>query len=256
MSSFKNDYSESVKRAALRYAEKGFNVVVLQSPLGEGKCSCGKDTCPAIGKHPITKHGVKDATTNYEIIGSWTNRERPMNIGIATGEKSGILAVDVDERHGGHESLYFFEKKNGVLPKTRVCFTGNGKHLYFRYPKGIDIKCPTEVLKGIDIRGNGGYVVAPPSLHASGVHYQWEDENVEIAEMPPALLKLITSAKTLSIDDYDLKKAERAALLNNTSERNPSSSVSLQIGKDFDSATLLVLKTARDFLEAVNHLKK
>lgn len=93
------------------------------------------------------------------------------NIGAATG--NGIVAIDIDPRHGGEQSLAELQRKHGELPATLTTRTGGGgRHLLFRSDAKL-ANSAAALGPGLDVRGDGGYVVAPPSLHISGVRYEW-----------------------------------------------------------------------------------
>jgi hypothetical protein len=163
-------------RAALDYARQGFPVIPLHSPTPAG-CSCRKK-CSTIGKHPRTPHGLKDSTKDEATIKDWWGKWPDANIGIVTGSCSCLIVLDIDPRHGGDESLLKLQEQYGELPETpKVKTGGGGKHLYFRLPENLLIKNTTNFagFLGLDIRGENGYVVAPPSLHESGVRYEWEN---------------------------------------------------------------------------------
>jgi len=94
-------------------------------------------------------------------------------VAIVTGRLSGLVVLDVDPRHGGDASLAAFEARHGPLPATVESRTGGGgRHFYFRHPGG---RCPNRVglEPGLDLRGDGGCIVAPPSIHPSGREYAW-----------------------------------------------------------------------------------
>lgn len=135
-----------VLRAALAYAGEGIPVF----------------PCKPGGKQPLTPRGFKDATTDQSKITAWFNRWPNANIGIPTGERSGILALDVDNP----ASLEILEAEHGELPATTTIRTGSGGlHYYFRYPAGEKISISAGKLgPGLDTRGEGGYVIAPPSV--------------------------------------------------------------------------------------------
>lgn len=153
--------------AALAHAKRGWRVFPLHTPTTEGKCSCGQDECP-IGKHPRIKDWQTAATTDPKIIKDWWNRNPDANIGIATGKGSGIIVLDIDGPAGEDVVTKF-----GV-PKTCTVITGKGRQMYFKYP-GYATKNRVRVFPELDNRGDGGYVVAPGSLHASGAIYHWEE---------------------------------------------------------------------------------
>lgn len=135
-------------------------------------------------KTPYTPHGCKNAKTDLRAIKNWWKRYPDANIGIATGSISGgiiVIDIDIDEDKGvyGDESLREWEREHGELPETWRAITGRGGyHYYYRSDKKI--KNTTNLYPGIDIRGEGGYVIAPPSLHQNGNYYQWELDPEEI----------------------------------------------------------------------------
>ena len=117
------------------------------------------------------------------------------NIGIATGSSSGIFVVDVDGR-SGRASLEALRQKHGPLPKTVTVKTGRGRHLYFRCDGAQVGNSASRVAKGIDIRGDGGYVVGAGSVHAAGTLYRFVNgralREIEVAAAPAWLLALIS----------------------------------------------------------------
>lgn len=160
--------------AALEYAAHGWPVGPLHG-LQSGHCSCHRGPeCAAPGKHPRTQHGSKDFTTDAEQIRTWWTWWPNSNVGIATGQRSGIMVLDVDGERG-LESLRDYEDRYGPLPETPRSRTGSGGlHLLFAWP-GIHLGNTASILgPGLDIRCCGGLIVAPPSIHASGRPYQWE----------------------------------------------------------------------------------
>lgn len=157
---------------ALECARRGWPVLLLHSVVKD-ECTCGKPECTSPGKHPRTSHGVKDATTDEEVIRDWFRKYPESNYGIATGKESGLLVLDIDPLHYGEEYLEDLETKNGKLPETLTVLTGSGgRHLYFQYPHFPVGNSP--LCTGVDIRGDGGYVVGPGSVHKSGRTYEWE----------------------------------------------------------------------------------
>jgi hypothetical protein len=191
--------------AALDYAERGWLVVPLHNPE-QSKCSCRKKKCSSPGKHPRTKHGLKDGSRDSKQIESWWEKWPDANLGILTGQESGLLVLDVDGEDG-KESLKQLIAAHGNLPKTLRAKTGRrgpdgkpkGCHYYFRAPVGASLRNSAGVLgKGLDIRGDGGYVVAPPSLHPSGLLYQWLAPEPPLAALPPWMLAELASAKPAS----------------------------------------------------------
>ncbi len=162
---------------ALKLINMGFKIFSLHSITLDGHCTCNKGSeCKDAGKHPISMGGFKNATDDVERVKKiWGRTKQRKNIGIATGHSSELLVIDVDPRHGGDSSITALESKFGVLAATMIVNTGGGgQHYYYQMPEDIDIPSTQNTLgAGIDIRANGGYVVAPGSLHVSGVRYEF-----------------------------------------------------------------------------------
>lgn len=146
-------------------------------------------------KVPITQRGFLDASKEEDQIRSMWNSRTNCNIGISTGSASGFWVLDIDKDKGGEESLQQLENKYGSLPSTLTSYTGGGgRHFLFVIPNNIKIPCTIgKLAKGIDTRGDGGYIAAPPSIHPNGTQYVWGDG--EIAEAPSWLIKLIQGLK-------------------------------------------------------------
>jgi len=182
---------------ALAYARRGWPVFPLHTPIEGGGCSCGK-LCGTPGKHPRTRRGFKEATTDEETIRNWWRQWPQANIGIATGETSGILAVDIDPKNGGAGTWSRIQIDNDMGPLTISVNTGSGGwHHYYQRPtdRGV-VKSKANAIKpGIDTRCDGGYVVAPPSLHVSGARYSFREgadpADAELQPCPPWLLALL-----------------------------------------------------------------
>lgn len=138
----------------------------------DGRCSCGNSECFSRGKHPRTPHGVKDATSDVDAVGKLWEKYPDANIGIATGQVSGLMVVDIDPRSGGPETRDGLVELLGPLPNTAEVITGGGgRHVYFR---DLGRKLPRQLAPGIELKGEGGYVVAPPSIHSSGNRYEFD----------------------------------------------------------------------------------
>ena len=189
-------------KAALAYAQRGWLVVPLHNPK-QGICSCGKQGCSSPGKHPRTEHGLKDGSNDARQIEQWFARWPNANLGILTGQASGLVVLDVDGEDG-KVSLQSLTAENGPLPKTLCVRTGRassdgrrkGCHYYFRAPAVATIRNSTgKIAKGLDVRGEGGYVVAPPSLHPSGLVYEWRAPEQALADLPTWLLAKLAEAK-------------------------------------------------------------
>ena len=175
-----HDFASQTLTAALNYARCGWPVF----PIVEAD------------KKPATPHGVHDATTDASVIQPWFNNGTARNVGIATGAKSGFFVLDIDPAKGGDDALDELESQYGTLPNTVESLTGGGgRHLLFQYP-GRKVRNGNNKLgPGIDIRGDGGFIVAPPSVHESGKRYAWEwssdPDNVDIAKAPDWLAELV-----------------------------------------------------------------
>jgi hypothetical protein len=180
----------------LRLAALGVRVLPCHSAPG-GCCSCGQYPCGTenknAGKHPCTRHGLKDATTNEQQIHAWATEYPGCNWAVATGLGFGVLDVDGGK---GRASLAVLEARHGKLPETLTCLTGRedgGEHRYFACPPGHEIRNTAGRLgEGLDTRGAGGYVLVPCSVHRTGRTYEWENPDARIASAPAWLLDLIT----------------------------------------------------------------
>jgi putative DNA primase/helicase len=185
----------SSKKSALEYARRGWAILPLHT-VKNGICSCIQEaSCKRPGKHPCTINGVKDATTDRGEINTWWKKWSDANIGIATGSISGFFALDVDGK-AGKASLEALQAKYGRLPMTMTVKTGHGRHLYFRCD-GVQIRNSVASLgDGLDVRGNGGYVVGAGSVHNSGITYRFiaggAADDIKVARAPKWLLGLVT----------------------------------------------------------------
>lgn len=193
--------TETVHAHALRYAGLGLAVLPLHRPVdrdGRLRCSCGKADCTSPAKHPVGRlapRGLLDASRDPNVLAAWFERYA-CNIGIATGAVSGIVVLDIDPRHGGEEALAALEAEHGPLPPTwRFLTGGGGEHIVFRHPGGTVKNSAGRIGPGIDVRGDGGYIVAPPSLHISGRPYaisvDHHPDEVALAPLPHWLLNLL-----------------------------------------------------------------
>jgi Bifunctional DNA primase/polymerase, N-terminal len=161
--------------AALGYAARGLPVF----------------PCMPRGKTPAVARGFHAATTNPAAIRRyWTDPER--NIGIPTGVFSGVWVLDIDGAEG-EASLHALETKHGAIPKTRVSITFRGRHVWFACRESIPSSAG-RIDPGIDVRGDGGYVIAPPSIHESGHCYAFLGDPWAPIESAPAWL--IIAART------------------------------------------------------------
>jgi putative DNA primase/helicase len=178
---------------ARAYLAQGWLVFPVHTITADGSCSCGRSTCPSPGKHPRTRAGLKDASLSPEQVDAWWDRWPNANIGIVTGFESGLVVLDVDVDKGGGESLEQLEAQYGELPTTTIAITGSGgMHYLFRHPGGRVRNSAGKLGAGLDVRGDGGYIVAPPSKHVSGNRYEWlfAPEEQQPAEPPLWLREL------------------------------------------------------------------
>lgn len=235
---------------ALDYAARGWNIVPLHTPVN-GHCTCGDKDCSSIGKHPRTRHGYKEATTDTDTIKLWFEMWPNANVGIATGSDTGIFTIDDDPRNGGMESFYEIVEKYGKFPETVESLTGGGGfHLWFKHP-GFRVK-NIKLAQGIEIKGDGGLIVAPHSLHKSGNHYDFEvsshPDDVEIALPPDWLIERLTPKPAEKIEFVPRQKGKvprlaAAILSGNTTKKYKSQSEAeeaaitslINSGFDFDS---------------------
>jgi putative DNA primase/helicase len=158
---------------ALQYAARQWRVFPCHS-VQDGRCTCGRDCGKDAGKHPRVKGGFKVATTDGRQIEAWWRKWPDANIGIATGSVSGFMVIDIDGPNG-LATLQALIAHHGALPRTAIVKTARGWHLYFKLPAS-DRTVPCSAIDGLDVRADGGYVVAPPSRHASGHIYRWCDD--------------------------------------------------------------------------------
>jgi hypothetical protein len=195
-----------LRDAALGYASRGIPVLPLHYPLPHHgglqpvsddqppavrtDCSCRDLGCGQVGKHPLgslVPHGIKDATTNRARILAWWTRHPLANIGLATGQLFDVLDVDGP---AGEQAIRALAAEHGLVSSGPLVRTGGGWHFYLS-PISPGNARPAG-LAHVDWRGRGGYVVAPPSRHASGHPYQWipgRDLEVPPGQVPAVVLE-------------------------------------------------------------------
>jgi hypothetical protein len=178
--------------AAVAYATNGLGVLPLHQPIrragGILGCSCPDAGCRSIGKHPRTPHGLLDATTDRAQVRRWWRRWPQANIGLATGGRFDVLDVDGP---AGVQALRRLASGDLHLPGP-VVRTGAGGWHYWLAATGYGNAQPIRGLERVDWRGHGGYVVAPPSRHASGARYRWlRPLASDVPEAPAALRELL-----------------------------------------------------------------
>lgn len=179
--------------------------------------------CRPNDKTPLVKW-ADVATTEINMLNGWLDQWPEMNIGIATGKRSGIFVLDVDAGHGGEESLAALISEHGELPNTPIALTGGGgKHYIFQHPdiQIRNVQNSGKLGKGLDIRGDGGYIVVAPSKHPSGTTYAWDKNHAPsttpLAPAPEWMLKILTaSAPVIQSENVEDKSAIANGGRNNT----------------------------------------
>ena len=180
--------------AALVYARRGWEVFPCHSPArGPARCTCCRPDCGSPGKHPRVKDGLHSSTRDPDVIRRWWASWPNANVAIRTGAPSGLVVVDVDPDHGGDRSLEVLLGEHAPLPAGRTIRTGSaGLHFYFAHPGHvISNDAGRRLGAGLDVRGDGGYVIAPPSLHVSGRRYGVAAHGGEIPPLPDWLLQML-----------------------------------------------------------------
>lgn len=196
--------NNTMMQAALEYAQRGLSVFPLKP----------------MDKSPATTHGYKDATNDANQIKDWWGKFPNHNVGIATGAMSaniGVIDIDFDENEGkdGYEYLRSWEKEHGKLPETWTVSTARGgQHLYYRFIGDVPRNSTNEKL-AVDFRGNGGYVMAPPSIHQNGKTVFWDldPEDYELAIADDNVLAFIESIRPSSKKGEGLSKFSLPAII-------------------------------------------
>jgi len=173
--------------AAISYTRAGIAVLPVHTPAPDGTCSCRDGAaCGSPGKHPRVRHGLRDASRHPAVIRAWWRRWPHANIGLATGT---VLDVcDVDTTAGMRAVLDLLDV---IRPPAPLIRTGAGWHLWYA---SAGLPSRIGLLPGVDWRGRGGLVVAPPSLHATGRRYVFQQPwqpGIPLPVCPPQLRKLV-----------------------------------------------------------------
>ncbi len=187
----------SMLQAALFWARDNDVPVFPLHSAFDGICSCPEGSeCKRAGKHPLTRNGLKDATTNERQVRLFWTQHPHANIGGRMGGELRLFAVDSDPRHGGDLSLHDLTEAHGPewLDTLNNGTGGNGDHFLYHYPEDVEIRNSTSKLgPGLDVRGEGGYIVLPPSLHVSGRVYRLKN-TTPVREALPWLIEALTRA--------------------------------------------------------------
>lgn len=227
--------------AAIEYVKRGWFVFPLHSITSEGKCTCGVTSCSDAGKHPRVARGLKEATRDLSQIDKWFGEDSPQsNIAIVTGELSGLTVIDIDIGEGkfGADSWAEAIKDHGE-PDTLMSQTGSGgMHVLFQYNSAL--KTASNVLgKGIDSRNDGGYIVAPPSMHRTGNKYSWINKETELAILPAHLSRRKETRGRPRKDDmyrgkYTIEQIEGMLEFVPADDRDLWRSVGIILGREFN----------------------
>ena len=177
--------SSTMLDAALSYLARGW--AVLPAHTAElGICSCRNIECEMAGKHPWVNWALYQERLPTEAqVRNWWGQWPDANIAIITGPVSNLVVIDVDPRHGGDESIV---KWTPDLPDTaEVQSGGGGVHLYYSHP-GEEVRKVGGMMPGVDMQGDKGIIIAPPSVHSSGRSYEWDSgahiDDSRFAELP------------------------------------------------------------------------
>lgn len=186
-----------MSEAALSYAARGWQVFPCWWPTSTG-CACGRgEECERAGKHPLARlapNGLLDATTDPAIIRGWWAQYPQANIAIRCGAESGLVVLDVDAYKTGLDSLDVLEQRHGRLPYSVRARTGSGGgsvHILLGHPRDgrrISSNSSGKLGPGLDVKADGGYIIAAPSAHASGGRYEWLDEDDSTVDQAPGWL--------------------------------------------------------------------
>ena len=140
-------------------------------------------------KTPLTSNGFRGATLNERIVREYWRRNPSAMIGVPTGAPIGAWVLDIDPKHGGDETLAALELTHGALPATLTAeTTSGGRHYFFRHRQGVRNR--GALGSGVDVRGDGGYVIAAGSVPEVGLPYRWISEQ-EPVDAPDWLLELV-----------------------------------------------------------------
>ena len=179
---------------AVSYAEHGWAVFPIWPVVGRS-CACPDPACDAAGKHPLTRGWQNSVASVPAVRSAWAPRLGRRGIGLACGARSGAWTLDVDPRAGGDQALAELERDYGPLPRSLRSRTGGGGlHILFAWPEdGLRVTNSNGLPAGLDTRGEGGFVVLPPSMHASGRRYRWEvlPRDGQLEPAPAWLLELV-----------------------------------------------------------------
>jgi hypothetical protein len=176
--------STSCLTAALAYLARGWSVIPVE-PRGKR---------PVIAWLELQRRRASEIEARQ-----WFENAKDANVAIVTGTISNLVVLDIDVAHQGDESLGMIERQHGAMPQTVEAATGGGgRHFYFSHP-GKSVRNRAGLMPGVDLRGDGGCVVAPPSVHRSGKRYAWRKGHAPgetaVAPLPDWLLAPVRGGK-------------------------------------------------------------
>jgi replicative DNA helicase len=167
------------KQIALQYLIKGLSVIPLVSPSMVSGNPTKEEVIYKCKRALVKWSEFQNRLPTEDEVNAWWDRWPDANIGIMTGKISNLVVFDVDKQ----DAIDYAEEEGG-FPITVKATTGKGYHVYVQYPD-FEVRNSTNTDLGLDIRADGGYVVAPPSVHGNGNQYSWE-EGYSIHEIDPA----------------------------------------------------------------------
>ncbi|EHJ97738.1 bifunctional DNA primase/polymerase [Agrobacterium tumefaciens] len=206
---------------AQHYVSEGWPVFPCRSHAEEHNDQATGEIITLGEKTPLTPNGFKGATRFPRIIERWWSDWPDAAVGLPTGEKTGFFALDIDNKPGGANGfdwLAEMEAEHGPLPDTaRVTSPNGGLHIYFKYVVGTRNRGALGA--GVDIRSEGGYVLAAGSTMANGRSYKWETDTREIADAPAWLLDLLLPKSAPAHTQYSLSAATNNAYVDAAVDR-------------------------------------
>jgi hypothetical protein len=150
------------------------NLKLLHEALNCAKAGIPVFPCYPRTKRPAIGGGFKSASSDPDIVRMWWTEMPDANIGMPTGSVTELFVLDVDRDKGGFQSLQALQQMHSALPETAISETGGGgRHYFFKHPGFRVHNSTSKIAPGIDIKGDGGYVIIPPSVHSSGKRYRW-----------------------------------------------------------------------------------
>lgn len=189
MSMNPEEHPATMLEHALSYLQLGYPVFPVCSPAMVGHKHAGAD-CKNVGKRPLTLwETYQQRLPTIQEVKTWWTRWPNANIGMPTGKLSGIVVLDADSGEAKKLAM-----EQGGVDRTPAVFTGKpgGIHFWLAHP-GVEVSNFAHKRPGLDFRGDGGYVLVPPSLHATGANYRWVGgtDHLTPADVPPWLLALL-----------------------------------------------------------------